>query len=706
MKIHYLIFTLGILLSQSVSLADGINLVHNGSFESLDTNQWAAGWKLWPSQLSGKAAVDANIAYAGRASLRFSSVHANSLIGAEQVIRVKPHTKYIIKFRVRCETVVISPNGRGTFLFVGKGSTVNSTFHSAGPEKEGKGNIPWREYQIGPFDTGELTAFTLLPLFQGASGTVWYDDFRVYEVTENMQHKIEQSRTRAILLHDLKIITEAAEKVKDSQLLTQAEKLRKEIQSAKNLSVKFNRMKGPPLCSEHREVFALMANLLHTRYPKQDLIIQFADPFKRQYYLTPVVPDGLGTRAEIAGLRNDTEQIAINLTNTTDEEILAKISLSGGFNHKWRKVIPVELTEGIFIDDALPLAEMEGQQAIIDIPSGMTRQLWLEIRTDNKPGNFSGNIKVAWEEKSTELPLSVKITDLEFPEHWPIYTFCYAYLTTRDMTKDRLEQCTMDLANHHINTVLLHPWSRMPKPEFDNMGKLVKVDWSTFDELLVLRGKYLDKYIMHPSHAWIKNIFPAKFGSTEWEEQFIDYVQAVMKGLNKRGIKNEQILWTAVDEPNASLINEVLITGRAFHKAGSHIRVYNNFYSAATPADIKKMDEQVDIWAPSFGDCLNDSYLSVIKDKELWSYRVSEKNLTPNDIRSAFKKLARLSAKGYSFWTYADKSADSWDPYDIARHDYNVIYNGDSRELIPSKRWEAWREGVEDYTLIKMKCAQ
>ena len=56
----------------------------------------------------------------------------------------------------------------------------------------------------------------------------------------------------------------------------------------------------------------------------------------------------------------------------------------------------------------------------------------------------------------------------------------------------------------------------------------------------------------------------------------------------------------------------------------------------------------------------------------------------------------------HGFWNYADCGGSPWDAYDHDRHDYAVVYDGAEDELIPSKRWEAYREGAEDFALLSM----
>jgi hypothetical protein len=163
------------------------------------------------------------------------------------------------------------------------------------------------------------------------------------------------------------------------------------------------------------------------------------------------------------------------------------------------------------------------------------------------------------------------------------------------------------------------------------------------------------------------------------------------------------MVWTSVDEPSGGNVAAAAVIGRMFHRADPKIRVYSNFYRAATPEDVKRLNSVVDVWAPSL-DCLNERYLPICRqrNRDLWAYRVQGKGTPPASVRGAFWRLFADGVKAYSFWTYTDASPDPWTPYDMDRHDYHVVYNGDPDEMIPSKRWEAWREGVEDYTLLWM----
>jgi hypothetical protein len=71
-------------------------------------------------------------------------------------------------------------------------------------------------------------------------------------------------------------------------------------------------------------------------------------------------------------------------------------------------------------------------------------------------------------------------------------------------------------------------------------------------------------------------------------------------------------------------------------------------------------------------------------------------------FRLAFWEAFAKDLRGFGFWDYANCGGSVWDPWDVDRHDYAVVYDGAATELIPSKRWEAYRDGAEDHALLSL----
>jgi hypothetical protein len=64
---------------------------------------------------------------------------------------------------------------------------------------------------------------------------------------------------------------------------------------------------------------------------------------------------------------------------------------------------------------------------------------------------------------------------------------------------------------------------------------------------------------------------------------------------------------------------------------------------------------------------------------------------------------------GIGFYTYIDRQKHDWNDTLKPLGYYNVIYgpaesppdvNTHGEKIIPSRRWEAWREGIEDYEYL------
>ena len=57
-------------------------------------------------------------------------------------------------------------------------------------------------------------------------------------------------------------------------------------------------------------------------------------------------------------------------------------------------------------------------------------------------------------------------------------------------------------------------------------------------------------------------------------------------------------------------------------------------------------------------------------------------------------------ARGVGFWSYSDTGGSSaWEDVDGRRPDWAVVYET-PRGIVSSRRWEAFREGLEDYVLL------
>ena len=95
---------------------------------------------------------------------------------------------------------------------------------------------------------------------------------------------------------------------------------------------------------------------------------------------------------------------------------------------------------------------------------------------------------------------------------------------------------------------------------------------------------------------------------------------------------------------------------------------------------------------------------------EIWIYRggAPARALSPY----SFYRLMAWEAfangfNGIGFWNYADEGINKnlnkiTDALIYPTNSYSAIYDGPGKDIISSRRWEAFRLGIEDYSILKL----
>jgi hypothetical protein len=151
-------------------------------------------------------------------------------------------------------------------------------------------------------------------------------------------------------------------------------------------------------------------------------------------------------------------------------------------------------------------------------------------------------------------------------------------------------------------------------------------------------------------------------------------------------------------------------------------------HTRETIEEVKNIAPYVDIYMPYLWDVLNDGAyadrLNVKRvsnrllrknDEFFWTY-ANPPGYWPQeappyrDYRLSVWRVWNLGASGFGYWILRDDN--QWDNSDKSGQGWGVVYYTDikisrapanltKKELvIPSKRWEATREGVEDYCCL------
>ncbi|MBM3501174.1 MAG: DUF4091 domain-containing protein, partial [Armatimonadetes bacterium] len=622
-----------------------------------------------------------------------------------------PQRHYVVTGWIKGDDIQPGAGAMLARLYIGKegGGTfkVSRTF---------SGTFDWSYIEIGPFPVEERTWVTLIPYLHQSTGTVWFDDLRLREVTAADLARLAQQRARDRALDDLAAVQAAAQQLGAEALLPDLAALRERLVVAEDLPTSLDARRGPPYFPLHAEVFGLMARVNRAAWGKTvpTVCARWADPYSD---VTPLLACGPAKRGQqmVQLLRGETEPTCLRLTNLTETTQCVEVSLAGRLPLEaftWRLLHYVPTADGLIIGDPLVKVGSGAGPVEVELTPGLTQDLWLMIdAAAQRPARHRMEVSVEAAGTRFSLPLTVHIHDIGLPDELAIHTFAYDY-TTWDLVKDRIPQSRADLRAHRINTYVIHgvftPW-----PTFTEAGEWQGLDWTGLDAQIELHPG-AKCFLLWPGMEIgdrVNQVAPKggpAYPSAEWRAHVERWAKELAEGMAERGFGYDHWALYIVDEPSGDRAELAAIVGELVHAADPRIRIFENPYGAATPADMELMAPVVDIWCPSL-DTAKDERLAFCREtaEEVWMYQVLGKSSSPlRAFRLAFWEAFVKDLRGFGFWDYADCGGSVWDPWDADRHDYAVVYDGDETELIPSKRWEAYRDGAEDHALLTLLAAQ
>jgi hypothetical protein len=152
-------------------------------------------------------------------------------------------------------------------------------------------------------------------------------------------------------------------------------------------------------------------------------------------------------------------------------------------------------------------------------------------------------------------------------------------------------------------------------------------------------------------------------------------------------------------------VEKVVKLAQPIKEVDPHLQVYADPVGRASMDDLKKMAPYLDIWCPNRnGYLLHEGHdkLEYIKStgKTVWTYECEgdAKHQSPlGYYRGQSWLVWWRGLTGIGFWSYCTSRHDPW-YVPRGGQDYLLIYQGD--EVVTSKRWEAVRDGKEDYNML------
>ncbi len=427
--------------------------------------------------------------------------------------------------------------------------------------------------------------------------------------------------------------------------------------------------------------------------------------------------DTRSQKLEVVALGNEYESRAVYLTNLGMEALFVKV-MPVQWTHNGRKlmknehilqlreVVEVGTDLGGTVSDALPLLN-EGR--VISVPPMGNRQLWLTFDTHGlDEGNYEGMLKLlalGAGDAFVEMPLRLHVSSVSLPEE-SRYRF-YSWAHMGNDPEERLARLRFDDLLAHGTTVF---GVGVPRQPFNAQGNLTGTpDWTKHDKWMKMyRGKGM---VLIPSFQYsVKGPKEAPMWSEPWEKAYKAALKRYVAHLKELGFGYDGFALYPYDEPwltGMSVANKLIKVAKLSKEADPNVLIYCDPAGMASPENSAEAAGYIDIWMPQIDLLKKDKRLLAFYKStgaQVWTYEAPghSRLLKPLGLYRMQPWLAfRYGLSGSGIWTYNVGSINgSWDPVKGGTF-YSLVYE-DGQTIVPSRRWEAYRDGVEDYHMLTM----
>ncbi len=370
---------------------------------------------------------------------------------------------------------------------------------------------------------------------------------------------------------------------------------------------------------------------------------------------------------------------------------LAAASISNDDLFTLCETIDVPTQDADLSADALP--ELNSGNLLV-VPAWEGRQLWITINSKQlTPGAWKVKLRLKSlevEPAVSEAELTIKIWDAPLPKEQPL-KLCHWGGT------EKPEGAFADQIAHGTN---VFPRTIPPEVDFDESGKIVNINYSSHDAFMerhAPKGTIL-------FHSLVSLNGSSPTFSTPWLKAYHSFIPLWIKHLNDLGFGYENFAFYPVDEPgleHGKNVTRFMKWVKLVHDIDPNIRIYANPVAQVTIEQLREMEPYVNIWTPMQTYIFPKEKLDFIHStKTIWW------NYDPSDNAKHLSPLAYYRGQAWMSWHYGHTGIGFWTYYQGSNYwfqpdtgnDYAMIYEG--KGVVTSKRWEAVRDGVEDFSLL------
>jgi len=206
--------------------------------------------------------------------------------------------------------------------------------------------------------------------------------------------------------------------------------------------------------------------------------------------------------------------------------------------------------------------------------------------------------------------------------------------------------------------------------------------------------------------------YAAAFSDEQKHQYELAYLRAFRDRLKGKGWEFEDYMFYPADEPGwvqGKRVQTIVDTAKLLHEADPGFLVYANPVMGLSWYDFERLVPWVDQWCPIQrivpGLLNGDPRIEAILESErpVWSYECygGVKSVSPLCYnRASAWRAHHFGLDGIGFWTFSTTSHNMWATGDTPDTEFPLVYPGELP--VPSARWEAVRDGLEDVAAMEL----
>jgi hypothetical protein len=473
-----------------------------------------------------------------------------------------------------------------------------------------------------------------------------------------------------------------------------------------------------PMNDLHRDIFALQAAVWR----------QCNKPAWRAWSMhrwemleaTDEPADSQPAEVVVHMLNNEHRAGVFNLTNASDGDATVRLTSLADYVTVY-EVQTVGTRHFVSVSAALPEAKRDGDAWLINVPRGMTRQVWLDFHPDGLAAGLHESEITVRPGDGTELTVQVRlhIYPPRFPDQTTMYLGGWSDTNQEKIygvTPENREPLIKLLRSYRVNA----PWATsrvLPAGKYDAEGNMTKPPSTDAFEAWAAMWPDTTRYmVFRPMSDTFEG---SKMGTPEFDRKVGAWARFWADHMIARGEKPEKLGLLLVDEPHDKAKYDIITAyARAINAVAPELTLFED-PQCTEPNDALEMFGVVDILCPyrmmwySRPDFYKQMFLDARdQGKELWFYSANGPARTFDPYAYYLLQawhIWQVGGKGMAFWAFGDPGrnrdgtpTNCWNEYTATGNGpYCPIYM-DSTSVTTAKYMEAIREGAQDYEYMVM----